>query len=87
MRAAKSILISLILGIVFGGIIRNTHLCVSCTQHLLDVLVIVSDIFIKLIKMIIAPLIFATLTLGVINIGSNAKKDWVICFLNALVYL
>lgn len=74
MKAARSIVISLILGILFGWLVRNViTLSPSVTVKLLDYLAMASDIFIKLIKMIVAPLIFASLTLGVINIGDNAK--------------
>jgi Na+/H+-dicarboxylate symporter len=73
MKAVRAIVISLILGVIFGGIIRSTHICASYNATLLEWLSLASEVFIKLIKMIVAPLIFATLTLGVINIGDNAK--------------
>ena len=73
MQAARSILISLILGILFGWVIRNLNLTPALSSSLLEYLALASDIFIKLIKMIVAPLIFASLTLGVINIGDNSK--------------
>ncbi len=73
MKAARLIIISLILGILFGWVIRNANLSADATTSLLSYLGMASDIFIKLIKMIVAPLIFASLTLGVINIGDNAK--------------
>jgi len=73
MKAARAIIISLILGVIFGGIIRSTHICHNCTPQLLEWLSLISEVFIKLIKMIVAPLIFATLSLGIINIGNNAK--------------
>ncbi|MFN8770770.1 MAG: dicarboxylate/amino acid:cation symporter [Neisseriaceae bacterium] len=73
MKAARAIIISLVLGILFGGLFREVPLCKTCDTHLLEWLAMVSDIFIKLIKMIVAPLIFATLSLGVVNIGDNAR--------------
>jgi len=74
MKAARAIIISLILGILFGWLIRNVIQPNPATSaSLLEYLAMASDIFIKLIKMIVAPLIFASLTLGVINIGDNAK--------------
>lgn len=73
MKAARAIIISLILGILFGWVIRNISLPQSTTNSLLEYLSMASDIFIKLIKMIVAPLIFASLSLGVINIGENSK--------------
>lgn len=73
MKAARLIIISLALGILFGWIIRNSNLSHELTASILEYLSMASDIFIKLIKMIVAPLIFASLTLGVINIGDNSK--------------
>ncbi|HCY38253.1 MAG: dicarboxylate/amino acid:cation symporter [Burkholderiales bacterium] len=73
MKAARAIIISLILGILFGWVIRNISLPQATTNSLLEYLSMASDIFIKLIKMIVAPLIFASLSLGVINIGENSK--------------
>lgn len=73
MKAARVIIISLILGILFGWLIRSLNLSQDINNNILQYLSMASDIFIKLIKMIVAPLIFASLTLGVINIGDNAK--------------
>lgn len=74
MKAARAIIISLILGIFFGWFIRYIQLDPTSNSKLLEVLTMASDIFIKLIKMIVAPLIFASLSLGVLNIGDNAKS-------------
>lgn len=73
MKAARAIIISLILGILFGWVIRNISLPQVTINSLLEYLSMASDIFIKLIKMIVAPLIFSSLSLGVINIGENSK--------------
>ncbi len=73
MKAARAIVISLLLGIFFGWLIRYLSLPQTTTASILQYLSMASDIFIKLIKMIVAPLIFASLSLGVINIGDNAK--------------
>jgi Na+/H+-dicarboxylate symporter len=74
MRAARAIIISLILGILFGWLIRYIQLEPATNAKVLEALSMASDIFIKLIKMIVAPLIFASLSLGVLNIGDNAKS-------------
>ncbi|RTK95843.1 MAG: dicarboxylate/amino acid:cation symporter, partial [Neisseriaceae bacterium] len=55
MKAARLIIISLILGILFGWVIRNANLSADATTSLLSYLGMASDIFIKLIKMIVAP--------------------------------
>ncbi|MDD3266813.1 MAG: dicarboxylate/amino acid:cation symporter [Burkholderiales bacterium] len=73
MKAARTIIISLVLGILFGWVVRNMSLSPELNTNILQYLSMASDIFIKLIKMIVAPLIFASLTLGVVNIGDNAK--------------
>ena len=73
MKAARAIVISLLLGIFFGWLVRYLSLPQTTTASILQYLSMASDIFIKLIKMIVAPLIFASLSLGVINIGDNAK--------------
>lgn len=73
MKAARAIIISLVLGILFGWLIRNINLAPATNESILQYLSMASDIFIKLIKMIVAPLIFASLSLGVINIGNNSK--------------
>lgn len=73
MKAVRAIVISLLLGILFGWLIRSLGLSADASNSLLQYLSMGSDIFIKLIKMIVAPLIFASLSLGVINIGDNAK--------------
>lgn len=73
MKTARSIIISLLLGIIFSWVIRYYQFAPDTVTSILNYLAMISDIFIKLIKMIVAPLIFASLTLGVINIGNNAK--------------
>jgi Na+/H+-dicarboxylate symporter len=73
MKLTKSIIISLLFGIIFGGLVRNILHYDNYTNNLLDSLSLISEIFINLIKMIVAPLIFTTLTLGIINIGNSAK--------------
>ncbi len=73
MKAIRTIVISLIIGILFGWFIRKLNLPQALITSILQYLSLISEIFIKLIKMIVAPLIFASLSLGVINIGNNAR--------------
>lgn len=73
MKAARVIIISLVLGVFFGWLVRYLALPADTNANILQYLSMASDVFIKLIKMIVAPLIFASLTLGVINIGDNSK--------------
>ncbi|MEN9947074.1 MAG: hypothetical protein RLZZ293_1460 [Pseudomonadota bacterium] len=71
MKTARIILFSLFLGIIFAVVVRNLALTTTKINTLLEYLSLVSDSFISLIKMIVAPLIFASLTLGIINTASN----------------
>jgi len=66
-RLALYILIAMVLGILFGYLVN---------QKLLDVdmsyIGLLSDLFLRAIKMIIAPLVFATLTVGIAQMGGGA---------------
>lgn len=66
-RLALYILIAMVLGILFGYLVN---------QKLLDVdmsyIGLLSDLFLRAIKMIIAPLVFATLTIGIAQMGGGA---------------
>jgi Na+/H+-dicarboxylate symporter len=68
-RPAAWILAAMVLGIVIGYIIFTS---VPDRQHVVQIagyVSIVSDIFLRLIKMVIAPLVFATLVVGVAHMG------------------
>lgn len=63
------ILISLVIGIVTGAIV---HATVADTTALVTNLQLITTMFLRLIKMIIAPLVFATLVVGIAKMGDIA---------------
>ena len=70
-RFTQYILIAMVLGIVMGALIFN-YLPDSRADIAADVNLI-AMLFLRLIKMIIAPLVFATLVGGIAHMGSGAK--------------
>jgi Na+/H+-dicarboxylate symporter len=69
-RLTTYILIGLVLGIVVGYI-ANTNL--ANPAGFADAMSLVTTLFLRLIKMIIAPLVFATLVVGIAKMG-DAKE-------------
>lgn len=68
MKLARDVLIALILGVVIG---ITMNLFVPDTFSVLDKYVFgpAGDLFIRLLKMMIVPVVFFSLTLGVANVG------------------
>jgi Na+/H+-dicarboxylate symporter len=71
-RLTLYIMIGLVLGIVVGAILNRTLTAESITE-LSKWFKLVTDIFLRLIKMIIAPLVFATLVSGIVHMGDTAS--------------
>lgn len=71
-RLLKYILIAMILGILVGW---ACHSSVSTAQatDIASYFKIVTDVFLRLIKMIIAPLVFATIVSGLISMGKSSS--------------
>lgn len=70
------ILISMILGILVGTYIKNNFLLILSSDILIalyDLFVSFGVIFIKLLKMIIIPLIFTSIIVGVSSIGATKR--------------
>jgi len=65
------ILFAMVLGIVAGWAI-NTYLPAEQAGEWADGFKVVTDIFLRLIKMIIAPLVFSTLASGIAHLGSGS---------------
>jgi Na+/H+-dicarboxylate symporter len=63
------IFIGMLAGILTGFIVREVYPEPSDFQAFADGVQILSDIFLRLIKMIIAPLVFSTLVYGVAKVG------------------
>ncbi|MCE1184294.1 MAG: dicarboxylate/amino acid:cation symporter [Rhodocyclales bacterium] len=74
MKANKSsmiILIALILGIVVGYACNQSAATPEAAKEIAGYFSILTDVFLRMIKMIIAPLVFATLAAGLANIGDS----------------
>ncbi len=74
MKANKSsmiILIALILGTVVGYACNQSAATPEAAKEIAGYFSILTDVFLRMIKMIIAPLVFATLAAGLANIGDS----------------
>jgi Na+/H+-dicarboxylate symporter len=63
------IIIALLLGILVGGWYRSAYPDIENIKPFADNVSLLSDIFLRLIKMIIAPLVFSLLLVGVAKVG------------------
>ena len=66
-RLALYIIIAMVLGILFGYLVNQ-----KIVQVDMSYIGLLSDLFLRAIKMIIAPLVFATLTVGIAQMGGGA---------------
>ncbi|HEX2594297.1 MAG TPA: dicarboxylate/amino acid:cation symporter [Rhizomicrobium sp.] len=66
------LVVAMVLGIV-AGLVANNSLTPEQTKALADGLGIVTTIFLRLIKMIIAPLVFSTLVMGIAHMEDAAS--------------
>src|SRR5438105_9228930 len=76
-RLTRFILIALVLGIIAGwatnaAIDDGTPQSAAHLKEIADYLSIVTALFLRLIKMIIAPLVFSTLVAGIAHMGDVA---------------
>ncbi len=69
-RMTMWIMICLVLGILAGAILHST-LGVDEQKLVAGYFKIVTDVFLRMIKMIIAPLVFSTLVSGVVHMGDT----------------
>ncbi len=70
-RLTRYILIALVAGLVSGYLINRFAGSPEAAKAIAGYLSIVTDIFLRLIKMIIAPLVLSTLVTGVAHMGSG----------------
>jgi len=70
-RSSLLIFVALVLGILVGYICNQMAPTPEAAKDIASYFGIVTDIFLRLIKMIIAPLVFATLVSGLANIGDS----------------
>ena len=66
--AAAWILIAMVVGIIVGYMIFTNFPDKKAAAQIAGYISIMSDVFLRLIKMIIAPLVFSTLVLSLIHI-------------------
>ncbi|WP_439545477.1 dicarboxylate/amino acid:cation symporter [Sandarakinorhabdus sp.] len=69
-KLTRYILIGLFAGLAVGWLV-NTNTPAAQAKEIANYLSIVTDVFLRLIKMIIAPLVLATLTVGIAHMGSG----------------
>lgn len=68
----KAIVIAIVLGVVLGGTLHS-QLDAASAKQFSTYLNMVTDVFLRLIKMVIAPLILATLVTGVASMSSSGS--------------
>jgi Na+/H+-dicarboxylate symporter len=71
-RLTTYIMIGMLLGIVVGFIVNQAAASAEQAKEIAGYFKVVTDIFLRLIKMIIAPLVFATLVSGIAHMGDSA---------------
>ncbi len=67
----RNILIALVAGILSGWLINRYAGSPAAAKDIANYLSIITEVFLRLIKMIIAPLVLSTLTLGVAHMGAG----------------
>jgi len=70
-RFTQFILIAMVLGIVMGTLVFNY--LPDIRADIASAVNLIAMLFLRLIKMIIAPLVFATLVGGIAHMGSGSK--------------
>ncbi|KVU25704.1 C4-dicarboxylate ABC transporter [Burkholderia ubonensis] len=67
------IVIAMVLGIAVGYGCHSAFPDPNVTKEIAGYVSLLSDVFLRLIKMIIAPLVFATLTVGIAHMGDTSS--------------
>lgn len=70
-RLTQYIFIAMILGILCGWAFNSQFAGTDVAQEFSDYISILTDVFLRLIKMIIAPLVFSTLVVGIARMGDG----------------
>jgi Na+/H+-dicarboxylate symporter len=73
MPAAVWILVGLVLGIIVGYMIFVSYPDKKSAAQVAGYVSILSDVFLRLIKMLIGPLVFSTLVVGIAHMGDAAS--------------
>ncbi len=71
-RLTMYILIAMVVGIILGITLNKTVADPATLKEITGYISILTEIFLRLIKMIIAPLVFATLVVGISHMGDTA---------------
>ena len=71
--AAVVILVALVIGIVVGYMIFVSYPDKKTATQIAGYISILSDVFLRLIKMLIGPLVFSTLVVGIAHMGDAAS--------------
>ena len=71
-RLTFYILLAMAAGILAGFLLNRMVADTAALAGIVDQLSIVTDLFLRLIKMIIAPLVFSTLVAGIVHMGDSA---------------
>ena len=72
-RLTTLIFAGMVLGIVVGYLCSITWPDPQTAKEIAGYIALISDIFLRLIKMIIAPLVFSTLVVGIAHMGDTAS--------------
>ncbi|MDF4405580.1 cation:dicarboxylase symporter family transporter, partial [Vibrio parahaemolyticus] len=72
-KLMKQIMIAIVLGIILGWGCHNYAASVEEAKDIASYLNIITDVFLRLIKMIIAPLVFATIVSGIVSMGGSSS--------------
>jgi Na+/H+-dicarboxylate symporter len=69
-RLTSFILAGMVLGVVAGAVLHHT-LAADGINAVVPWFKLLTDIFLRLIKMIVAPLVFSTIVVGIVNMGDS----------------
>ena len=70
-RDANRIMVALVIGIVAGLVCNRLAPSPDAAKNIAGYFAIITDIFLRMIKMVIAPLVFATIVSGIAELGSS----------------
>ncbi len=71
-KLLKFILVAMVSGILIGWLFHS-NLSITQAENIASYFKILTDVFLRLIKMIIAPLVFATIVSGLISMGKSSS--------------
>ena len=71
-RFTSYILIGMVLGVIVGWVLNRSLTDPDTLARIGGYLSILTDVFLRLIKMIIAPLVFSTLVMGIAHLGDSS---------------